>query len=152
MNLLRNKTNLLLLAILVVFIGTAIIYFSYVAIVSIQQKNVLSAQPANGEIKVKLIINDGKSQKTYDKNLPAGSTVLDLLEQSSQTKKFSLSYRQSQLGVFIEEIAGVKNDNRANKFWLYKVNGKLANVGASSYLMKNNDAIEWYYGTVTDFK
>jgi hypothetical protein len=152
MNLLKNKLGLLLLAILIVFIGTTVFYFSCVSLIATQQKSNLSTQPVGKEVKVKLTINDGKSQKTYDKNLPIGSTVLDLLEQLHQTKKFSLSYQNSQMGVFIEEIAGVKNDNKANKFWLYKVNGKLANVGASGYVIQNNDIVEWYYGAVTDFK
>jgi hypothetical protein len=151
MNLLKSKTGLFLLAIIVIGVGITAIYFS-VAKTPTQRAIKLTPQSIIPGIKVKLLVNDSKTQTTYDKDLPVGSTAFDLLEQSSQTNNFSLSYQQSQMGVFVDEIAGVKNDNSANKFWLYKVNGKLANVGASSYKIKDGDVVEWYYGTVTDFK
>ena len=38
-----------------------------------------------------------------------------------------------------------------NKYWMFKVNGQLANEGASSLKVNNNDVIEWYYGEVSGY-
>ncbi|MCX6796034.1 MAG: DUF4430 domain-containing protein, partial [Candidatus Falkowbacteria bacterium] len=45
----------------------------------------------------------------------------------------------------------VKNDAANNKYWMYKVNGVLANVGASNYQLNEGDVVEWDYEEVTSF-
>ncbi len=152
MNQTKNKIVLALIIIVVISTGVFLAFNNHSLRSPVNNQNNITVRPAKREIKAKLIINNGKSQLTYDEVLPVSSTVFDLLKQSSRTNNFSLKYQPSQMGVFVEAIAGVKNDNATNKYWLYKVNGKLANVGASGYVMQNNDVIEWYYGTVTDFK
>lgn len=51
----------------------------------------------------------------------------------------------SGLGFFVEEINGVKNNTQEGRYWIYYINGKKAQVGISSYILKPNDIIMWKY-------
>ena len=66
-----------------------------------------------------------------------GKNALDLLRDKYQmtTKTYS------GIGEFVESIGGVKSDSK--HFWEFFINGKSSNVGASSYLTKNGDVLEW---------
>lgn len=47
------------------------------------------------------------------------------------------------LGVFINEINGIRSSNLQN--WIYYVNGEKASVGVSNYKLKNGDVVTWKY-------
>ena len=47
------------------------------------------------------------------------------------------------LGLFVEEINGVKNNS--DKYWVYYINDTKAQVGISNYIIQPNDLIEWKY-------
>ena len=66
-----------------------------------------------------------------------GKTAMELLKENYTvvTKDYP------GLGEFVESINGVKPDQ--NHFWSYYIDGKPAQVGASSYKTKNSDQIEW---------
>jgi hypothetical protein len=49
------------------------------------------------------------------------------------------------LGVFIDEIQGIKNDTSNNMYWMFYVNNKMAEVGVSAYRLSDNDVVEWKY-------
>jgi hypothetical protein len=66
-----------------------------------------------------------------------GKTALELLKASHnvETKQFSF-------GEMVISIDGVTPDpNKA--FWAFYVNGKMSDVGASTYVTKSSDVIEW---------
>ncbi|MDI6826553.1 MAG: DUF4430 domain-containing protein [Candidatus Aenigmarchaeota archaeon] len=66
-----------------------------------------------------------------------GETVLDLLWRSGYRFSFSVDKRY---GVLITSIDGIPNGyNGAN--WEFYVNGKLANVGVSNYVLKDGDVV-----------
>jgi len=48
----------------------------------------------------------------------------------------------SGMGKFIEEINGIKN---GDKYWIYYVNNKKANIGVSNYKIKPGDVVSWKY-------
>ena len=48
----------------------------------------------------------------------------------------------SGMGKLIEEINGIKN---GDKYWIYYVNGKKANIGVSNYKINKGDIISWKY-------
>src|SRR3990170_1989593 len=103
------------------------------------------ASPQKETIEVKLLIEHG-TKKTYSIEVPAGSTVYDLLKEVSSKHNFSLdASNDSSYGAFIEEIDGVRNDPQAAKYWLYYLNGKLANLGASSQRLSAGDKVLWKY-------
>ncbi|MBI2462961.1 MAG: DUF4430 domain-containing protein [Candidatus Spechtbacteria bacterium] len=67
-----------------------------------------------------------------------GKNALELLKQhySIQSKDYG-----HDLGEFVEAIDGITPQK--DEFWALFVNSKSSMVGASSYITKNGDVIEW---------
>jgi len=138
-------------------IGKIIVFLVFIAIVIFlffltnksAGKNVnsttLSELPESKIIDIVLNINDGNESHEYKIRADSGITVFDLLKNASQKEGFSLQYKESGPGVFIDEIFGVKNDNEKNKFWTYKVNDVDASIGASDYKIDEDSKILWEY-------
>lgn len=76
-----------------------------------------------------------------------GDSLYTTMEELQANTDFRFSGRNfgRSLGYFVEEINGVKNDNRAGKYWVYSINGEKAKIGVSNYLLKSNDLITWTY-------
>ncbi len=97
--------------------------------------------PVEEKIKAVMIIGGVK----YDIAVKPGSSAHDVLNLLKLENKVNFSGKNyAELGFFVEEINGLKNDP-AGKNWVYYVNGSPAQVGSSNYLIKNNDIIEWKY-------
>ncbi|HEL2449554.1 TPA: DUF4430 domain-containing protein, partial [Streptococcus suis] len=47
----------------------------------------------------------------------------------------------------ITEIDGVSQDTSTNTYWMYKVNGQMADKGAKDLTVANGDEIEFYLET-----
>jgi len=94
------------------------------------------------DFKISLEIGD----KMYQAEVKPNSTAYDLMKnlQSTQGLKFSAK-EYAGMGVLIEEINGVKNDIKTNKFWIFYINNESSQVGVSSYILKNGDVIKWKY-------
>lgn len=74
-----------------------------------------------------------------------GTTALDLLREEAREYGFALAEKEyAGLGVLVEQIGSFKNGTNG-KYWHYYVNSSLAPVGAESYILKNNDMIEWKF-------
>jgi hypothetical protein len=74
-----------------------------------------------------------------------GRSALDLLKEKYpgvETKQFSF-------GEMVNAIAGVKAEEGKN-FWSFYVNGQQAQVGASQYVTKNGEKIEWKLENVSN--
>jgi hypothetical protein len=96
---------------------------------------------AEEKIKATIIIGGAK----YEAEIKAGSSVYDLMNLLKIKNKIKFSGKNYQeLGFFVEEINGLKN-NPAGENWLYYVNGQPVQVGVSNYKIKNGDTIEWKY-------
>jgi hypothetical protein len=65
-----------------------------------------------------------------------GRTALDLLKENHNVELQSYSFGDMVVG-----IEGVKADS--SNFWAFYVNGNMAQVGASQYVTKDGDVIEW---------
>jgi hypothetical protein len=89
---------------------------------------------------------EGSNLNKPNYQIAASSTALTLLKTSHQvqTKEFS------GVGEFVESIDGIKPDSK--HFWEFFVNGVSSNIGASSYVLKNNDKIEWKLSAISSFK
>lgn len=93
------------------------------------------------KIKAVMLISGVK----YEAEIKPGSSVYDLMDLLKMEKKINFSGKNYLgLGFFVEEINGLKN-NPSGANWLYYVNGRLAPVGISGYVINNNDIIEWKY-------
>lgn len=64
-----------------------------------------------------------------------GIDALTLLKQKTSVK-------QDTTGMVIS-IASRQADNTQREFWSFYINGQSAQVGAASYVTKNNDIITW---------
>ncbi len=85
------------------------------------------------------------SDVEYKVSLSQGSSAYDLME-AAKTQGLNFQERQfAGLGVFIDEINGVKSSQKDGKYWIYYINGQKAQVGISSYIIKPNDVISWKY-------
>lgn len=97
-----------------------------------------------GRISLILDFGEGKiSTYSADINLAKPVTVLAVLERLSTENDFSLVTKESDFGVFVEEISGVKNSQK--QFWLFYVNGQMAQLSADKLELKNGDLVEWKY-------
>lgn len=43
------------------------------------------------------------------------------------------------------ELEGIKQDKEKNQYWMYYINGEMAEVGIGDYLPKENDQIEFRF-------
>lgn len=75
-----------------------------------------------------------------------GVDAMTLLKQnySVETEDFG-----SGLGEFVKIIEGVVPAN--DEFWAFYVNGESSNVGASSYVSKEGDVIEWKIDKIGEY-
>jgi hypothetical protein len=72
-----------------------------------------------------------------------GKNAVELLKLNHRvtTKEFS------GMGEYVVGINGVESDS-ANNFWSFYVNGQQSPVGASQYITKNGDILEWKLETI----
>ena len=73
-------------------------------------------------------------------------TVLQVLQTLNDTdQKVRLTTKEySGLGVLVESLGGMSNGTNA-KYWQYKVNGTMPQIGADQYKLKAGDSVEWYF-------
>jgi len=95
---------------------------------------------------VTYIINKGAEGEInqYQVEIKEDSTVFTLLKELSERKDFNITFKEYDIGVFIESIDGYKNGTD-NKYWQYWVNNMLSEVAADKKKVKNNDKIEWKF-------
>ena len=70
-----------------------------------------------------------------------GDTAWDVLVLAIGEENVGYQDYGGDLGIFVQSIDGVKP--KGSKFWLFKVNGKGADVGVSAYKVKSGDKIEF---------
>ena len=143
----------------VITIFLSIVVFSSIFLLKTPVYNVISVQPIskenisvinyNKEIKTQIEIEKEKFvtlnvlDQTYKIEIKDGDTVYGAMQTlNNSTNNFSFEKKEySSLGVFINEINGVKGKSGA--YWIYYVNGKEAPVGVSKYILKSGDVITW---------
>lgn len=141
----RKNKNLISLAIFVLIIILTV-YGRTQGWLPLKIENEKSKPAAEQQVKADITARLEIGDKTYQAKVKADSTAYDLMKilQSDLDLKFSAK-EYAGMGALIEEIDGVKNDVKANKFWIFYVNGQPSQVGVSGYVLKNNDVISWKY-------
>lgn len=85
----------------------------------------------------------------YAVTLPENSTAYDALVYLKDNKGLEFSAKPfSGIGFFVDEMNGIRNDPKNSLYWGYYINGKSASIGASAYVLKNNDNILWKYDKI----
>jgi len=100
---------------------------------------------------LRYIINNGTSQKSFDKIAQKTQTVFSVLEGLSKTDNLEMKYNNNfKFGVFIESIDNIKSGTD-NKYWQFYVNGALGQVAADKQEIKAGDIIEWKLDDVSGY-
>ena len=90
-------------------------------------------------IKVFLEIEEEK----YETEIFEKANIYELMKKLQSEEKIDFKTKNySGMGEFVDEINGIKN---AQKYWIYYVNGKKANIGISNYKINQNDIVSWKY-------
>lgn len=85
-------------------------------------------------------VKNAISQKTV--TIPKNSTVKYLTEMMFNNA--GIKYKTD--GIYISEIDGLAEfDKGENSGWLYRHNGKIADISYASRTLSNNDSIKWFY-------
>lgn len=99
--------------------------------------------PEAGGMKIILDFGNGAASQTYTLQEPGATTALGALRQLASENNFPVQVKESDFGVLVEAIAGVENSQE--QFWMYYVNGQLAQTAADQYQLKAGDLVEWKY-------
>ena len=101
------------------------------------QKNVRKYVPKDGMLLQKLSVK-----------VKEGASAYDALVTACKAKKIAYDAEYSKMynGVYVKGI-GYLYEKMAGDMsgWLYQVDGKLPNVGASRYIMRDGDTLNWTY-------
>ena len=90
-------------------------------------------------IEVNVIVDFGSSRKSKSLTVENGTSVFDVLNRS-----FDIEFNEYEgLGKMVVSIDGVSSNS--THYWLYWVNGELAQVGADSYFLTEDSEVEWRY-------
>lgn len=80
----------------------------------------------------------GDARPTFKK----GATAYDALCATG----LSVSTKSSQYGLYVSAIGGLAEFEYGGKSgWMYSINGSALNVSCSKYVLKDGDAVRWYY-------
>ncbi|PYG87392.1 prenyltransferase/squalene oxidase-like repeat protein [Ruminiclostridium sufflavum DSM 19573] len=98
----------------------------------------------------KLTIGEGYAISPVRAELQAGDTAWTLLKRELDARGISCKFMWSkQYGsVYVQSIDGDGEfDHGSGSGWMYSVNGKYPNFGASKYVLKEGDKLQWRYTT-----
>jgi len=138
----KNLTIILLLVFVIIVIG----YGRAKNWLPLKFENKMPASAEGSQAVADFKVKFEVGNKKYETKIKEKSTAYDLMKnlQTTQGLKFSAK-EYAGMGALVEEINGVKNDVKTNKFWIFYINGESSPVGVSSYVLKNNDVISWKF-------
>ncbi|MFZ3015460.1 MAG: DUF4430 domain-containing protein [Minisyncoccia bacterium] len=139
--MLKTKTQKLILITILLIICSVLIYIYKNPPPKTINNNTLLKQNSpdpNSKI-ITLLINEAK----YTTNISEETSVYDFMDKlRTEGKIYFKDKTYSGMGKFIEEINGIKN---GEKYWIYYVNNKKANIGVSNYKINEGDIVSWKY-------
>ncbi|MFH1291641.1 MAG: DUF4430 domain-containing protein [bacterium] len=98
------------------------------------------------EIKQSFSLDLYVQDQKYQINIATGTSVYEAMELLQKQTDFEFIGKDySSMGFFVQEINGIKNDQKQGKYWIYYINGESAKVGISNYIIKQGDVIKWKY-------
>ncbi len=93
------------------------------------------------ELSVIATIDNGSTQKSYDKKLSSGTTALGVINLVAEEDGIVLDTTEYDFGILIDSIDGVGEDVNDGKYWSFYVNDEMSMVGLSDYVVMDNDTI-----------
>ncbi|BFT73843.1 DUF4430 domain-containing protein [Paenibacillus sp. P36] len=98
----------------------------------------------------KLTINKGYVVSETSVELKTDDTAWSVLERVLKTRgiNYSALWNEDYGSIYVQSIDGDGEfDHGDGSGWMYNVNGAYPGYGASSYVLKNGDIVEWRYTT-----
>ena len=94
-----------------------------------------------------LEIVEPKGNKNFKVSISNKASALEILQKASTQYGFELKTKDfgGPLGLFIESIDGIKNDNQKQIYWQLYVNDIYSQLGASSVIVSPGDTVTWKY-------
>ncbi len=126
------KRGIISLVVVVILIGA---YMTYQELMIYSHSRKENSPNENAVIVISL--NFGEKE-ILRKVVPAGKSVLDTL-------KTIANVTTAYGGKFVIGIDNITSDPINHRDWFYYVNGILANVGASEYIIEKGDVVRWDY-------
>ncbi len=85
------------------------------------------------------IIKQETDNRSYDKvSIELGKTALELLQ-----KTVPIKTKGEGKNAFIINIDNYEANNNKKEYWSFYINDQYAQVGAGSYILKDDDKIKW---------
>ncbi|MFA9468854.1 MULTISPECIES: DUF4430 domain-containing protein [unclassified Streptococcus] len=113
----------------------AVLSLTGCAAVRLEQEKTIPTTSQVSEQMVQLVVKTGETQTEQSVPLKEGETVLDLLKAHHDVE---------ETDGFVTAIDGVKQDEAAKLYWMYKVNDVMADKSAAELTPKAGDVIEFY--------
>ncbi len=112
---------------------------------SISQNTPAPQDKSSKTEEVALSFNFGNDEvKNFTLQINGEESVYDLLTKLANQNQIKLETQESSLGILIQAIDGVKN-GQDNKYWIYYINGQMANVGVKDQKVSPHDQIEFKF-------
>jgi hypothetical protein len=127
----------LIVILLVALCGVAL--FKNRPIVATKNNKIIDQNQGQNQASVTIDSADGKPQ-VFDIKFNKGDSAFVLLRKVVA----DIVAKDSDAGIFIESIGGVKNGKNA-RYWMYYINGKLADVSTDKYKVNSGDKIEFKF-------
>lgn len=104
------------------------------------------SSPAPAGETVTLTITSPKKTSELKVPVTKSASVLDALKAAAQQGvEFETKDYGAPLGIFVQSLAGIDNDNARQIYWTLYINGKMSETGASSTIVRAGDHITWKY-------
>lgn len=79
-------------------------------------------------------------------SIDEGYTVIDVLKRITELNNIQLECSGIKAMAYVKGIGNTYEfDYGPKSGWIYRVNGKISNIGAGKYKVKDGDSIEWLY-------
>lgn len=112
-----------------------LLFFSTILLVACQSHQSTTSSSSSEEHLVQLVVKTDKNTTDEKVSFTQGDTVMDLLK---------ANYDVEETDGFITAIDGVKQDEKAGKYWMFDVNDELAPKSADQIKVQDGDKIEFY--------
>ena len=93
---------------------------------------------------VRVAIITGETTQNHTTEVPASSTVLDAMQNLQTSGALTFGMQGAGTEAMIDAINGTRN-GEDGPYWIYAVNGKLADRGVGLLSANGGDQIRWCY-------
>lgn len=104
-------------------------------------------QPVSAREMVLLTVENGLTKSELWVQVDGTVSVKEVMQAAATENQITMEAKDygESMGILIESINSVANDNGQKRYWYLYVNGQLSAVGASQALVKAGDEISWKY-------